>query len=111
MPQFYFDLRRHKSATVYDEEGSDLPSAEDAYLEAFESARELWGDFVRRHEDPRRHAFEVRDVNRNVLFILPFQEVIDSCANSEVRRLPFSSLCTNAGNAQRALEGFQQEME
>ena len=39
----------------------------------------MWSELLRARRDPRRCAFEVRNEKRDLLFVLPFDEVIESC--------------------------------
>lgn len=57
----------------------NVPLAEHAYLEAYEAAAEMWGELLRKRNDPRRCAFDIRDPGGNVLFELSFTEVLDGC--------------------------------
>jgi len=59
---------------------------EQAYLEAFKGAQDMWSELLRQRRDPRHCAFEVRDEQRDLLFVLPFQEVIESCDNRKQTR-------------------------
>lgn len=80
MPQFFFDFRQ-SDRLVPDTEGIEFGSAEQAYLEAFRSAQDMWSELLRQRHDPRRCYFEVRGAAGDLLFIFPFQEVVDSCTD------------------------------
>jgi len=54
-------------------------------LEAFEAAREMWGELLKQRRDPRRCSFEVRNERRDLLFQLPFGEVLESCQDRSPR--------------------------
>ena len=41
----------------------------------------MWSELLRQRRDPRQCAFEVRNEQRDLLFVLMFQEVIESCEN------------------------------
>ncbi len=110
MPLFFFDFRQGDEH-VPDTEGIAFASTEDAYLEAVEAAQEMWGDLLRNRRDPRRCLFEVRDANRELLFILPFQELIDSCRDRRrpapnVDRATATAKATT-GRAKAANDAFQ----
>ena len=87
MPRFYFDYRQGEEP-VRDMQGIELASTEAAYLEVCEAVQEMWSDLLKKRCDPRRCRFEVRDTNRELLFIFPFQEVIDNCLDREPARPP-----------------------
>jgi hypothetical protein len=78
MPHFFFDF--HQGPDVYpDAEGVEFASVEQAYLEAFAGAQEMWSELLKKRRDPRQCHFEVRDCHRELLFVFPLQEVVDSC--------------------------------
>jgi Domain of unknown function (DUF6894) len=77
MPRFYFHLK-NASQSVPDEDGSELPHAEAAYLYAFECAQELWGVLLENGNDPTAYTLEVVDGDGNLLFVLPLTEVLDA---------------------------------
>jgi hypothetical protein len=85
MPRFYFDYRQGEDR-IMDTQGVDLATTEAAYLEVCEAAQEMWGDLLKKRCDPRRCQFEVRDANRELMFVFPFQEVIDNCLDREPAR-------------------------
>jgi hypothetical protein len=85
MPRFYFDFRQGDDH-VEDTQGVDLATTEDAYLEVSEAAQEMWSELLKKRCDPRRCQFEVRDANRDLMFVFPFQEVIDNCLDREPAR-------------------------
>ena len=89
MPRFYFDYRQGEDNAL-DMQGIELATTEEAYLEVVEAAQEMWGELLKKRCDPRRCLFEVRDANRELLFIFPFQEVIDNCLDREPPRRPSS---------------------
>lgn len=80
MPRFFFDFRQ-TGALVPDSDGIEFDSVEQAYLEAFKTAQDMWSELLRQRRDPRRCFFEVRAASGDMLFIFPFQEVVDSCTD------------------------------
>lgn len=86
MPRYFFDFG-HGTQYSKDVEGIDFPDTEQAYLQAFEAAREMWSDLLQQRRDPHRCFFEVRDEQRELLFTLPFQEVVESCLDRQVTPL------------------------
>lgn len=78
MQRYYFDYRQAGQLTP-DTVGCDFATIEDAYLEAFKAAREMWAELLGQRRDPRRCSFEIRDGSGNLLFTLPFGEVLESC--------------------------------
>jgi hypothetical protein len=75
MPRFYLHLWTG-SEYIVDQDGDELDSAEAAYLEAFEAAREMASDLVRGRVDPMLHRFDVVDRSGRAVFELPFTEVL-----------------------------------
>lgn len=80
MPRFFSDFRQGTDRCA-DAEGTEFANVEQAYLEAFKGAQDMWGELLRQRQDPRRCLFEVRNSRRELLFVLPFQEVMDSCVD------------------------------
>ena len=85
MPQYFFNFR-DQSEFDPDGEGLELPDLDAAYLQAFEAAKEMWGEAIREMRDPRQQQFEISDAEGNTLLVLPFMEVLDSLKG--VTRLP-----------------------
>jgi hypothetical protein len=80
MPRYYLHLKDLDGAVVADDaDGADFEGVEQAFLAAFDGARELWGLFLRDRLDPRRHLYEITDATGEVLMTLPFAEILDSC--------------------------------
>lgn len=75
MPRFYLHLWNGEEFML-DEEGDDLESAEAAYLEAFEAAKEMAIDLIRSRLDVTAYRFDVTDQVGCALFELPFSEVL-----------------------------------
>src|SRR5690348_12193979 len=78
MNRFYFHFRQGVTLSV-DDEGCTFASAEDAYLGAFTAAREMWHELLFQREDPRACSFDVTDKQGQLLFTLPFSEVLEVC--------------------------------
>jgi hypothetical protein len=85
IPRFHFHLK-HDRECIVDDEGTDLPHCEAAYLQAFDSAQELWSMLLDRREDPTAYVFEVSNGEGCLLFILPLSEVLETVRKG--RRLP-----------------------
>jgi Domain of unknown function (DUF6894) len=77
MPRFYFHLQRG-AESLQDEDGTELPHWEAAYLHAFESARELWSILLEERQDPTVLTLLVMDEDRQLLFTLPLVEVLEA---------------------------------
>lgn len=80
MPLYFFDFRQGSDRCT-DAEGSEFADVEQAYLETFRAAQDMWGELLHKRQDPRRCSFEVRSEGGELLFILPLQEVVDSCSD------------------------------
>ena len=74
MARYFFHLISPNEANR-DDIGTELASAEAAYLEACETALELSYEMLRERRDPDRHAFEVTDSEGRMVFEIPFAEV------------------------------------
>jgi hypothetical protein len=77
--RFYLNLRRGDLTVAPDEEGADFASIEEAYLESFKGARELWPELLRNRQDPRQYIYDITDSGGAVLMELPFAEVVECC--------------------------------
>jgi Domain of unknown function (DUF6894) len=84
MPRFYCHLKT-ASQSIPDEDGSELPNAEAAYLYAFECARELWRVLLETRDDPTAYALEVVDGAGKLMFLLPLTEVLDTARKRPMR--------------------------
>ena len=85
MARFYFHL---SSGEDYerDEIGSEHADANQAYLEAFEAAQQLAVDLIREHKSPASHRFDICDERDQVVFRVPFTEIVGQYARPfEVR--------------------------
>lgn len=80
MSRYFFDFRQ-AGVCVPDTHGIEFPNVEQAYLEAFRAAQDMWSELLKQRQDPRRCMFEVHDEDSNILFLFPFQEVMDSCTD------------------------------
>jgi hypothetical protein len=103
MATFFFDFCQGNSVEQ-DDLGLSFDSVEEAYLEAYGTAAALWAELLQQRQDPRRCAFQVRDLAGTVLFSLPFVELLENCDDS-VGYKPLSLLRQRiACSAQRARE-------
>ena len=77
MARYYLHIWKGEVLECEDKEGAEVASLEDAYLEAFASAQELWNDLIRKRRDPFRHhwrgrsGFDRATVWRNPGFLSP----------------------------------------
>ena len=75
MPRYYFHLR--PADEIGDDYlGTNLPNAEAAYLEACAAALEISFEMLRKRIDPAPHSFRVTDASGELLFEIPFSEVL-----------------------------------
>lgn len=112
MPRFFFDFRQGDER-ISDAEGIELPNVEQAYLEAFEGAQEMWSELLKQRRDPRRCTFVVRNQHNETLFIFPFQEVVDSCTDSRGHpiQMTFEQLHRTHQYAQRVRAEFMRQAQ
>lgn len=111
MPRFFFDFRQ-RGVRSPDCEGVEFESVEEAYLEAVKGAQEMWGELLCKRQDPRRCYFEVRGADEQLLFIFPFQEVLDVCVDREAVTFQhsFNQVCATANAAKKACNEFRSEL-
>ena len=112
MPKFFFDFRQADDH-VDDSQGVELPDVEQAYLEAVIGAQDMWSELLRERRDPRRCLFVVRSEGNEILFILPFQEVMDCCTDREVKPLSrtYEEMIQTRRYATRVTDEFRQEIQ
>jgi len=82
MPRFFLDFWQ-ADGCIPDSIGVVLGSVEEAYLEAFEAAQEMWSELLKQRRDPRHCYFEVRSHGGDILFVIPLQEALDSCEDRQ----------------------------
>jgi uncharacterized protein DUF6894 len=75
MPRFYVHIKEH-THLIRDEEGIDLPTAEDARAEALQAARELLTDAIRCGTDLDVEAFLIADDEGHELARVALDEVL-----------------------------------
>jgi hypothetical protein len=62
-----------------DDDGAEFASIEEAYLESFKGAQELWPELLRNRQDPRQYVYNITDSDGAVLMELPFAEIVECC--------------------------------
>ena len=77
--RFYLNLRRGEMTVAPDDEGAEFASIEEAYLESFKGAQELWPELLRNRQDPSQYAYDITDREGAVLMQLPFAEIVECC--------------------------------
>jgi len=112
MPHFFFDFCQGPDHCI-DAQGTEFGSVEDAYLGAFQAAQDMWSELLRKRQDPRRCFFEVRNAEREVLFALPFQEVMDSCRDRATPAIQSitETVYASAHRTRRAAQEFRETLQ
>ena len=82
MQRYFFDFRQ-AGVRVPDTQGLEFRDVEQAYLEAHRAAQEMWSELLKQRRDPRRCVFEVCNQAGELLFVFPFQEVMDCCTDRQ----------------------------
>jgi hypothetical protein len=88
MQRYHLHIRQAGVLVSPDDKGADFESIEAAYLEAFESAQELWPILLGDRRDPRRYSFEITNSAGVVLMEVPFSELLDNCHDAQPRGRP-----------------------
>ncbi|HEX3754876.1 MAG TPA: hypothetical protein VHV26_07340 [Rhizomicrobium sp.] len=112
MRRFFFDFREGTQVCP-DLDGNEFTSAEQAYLEAIKAAQEMWGGLLAERRDPRQCAFHIRDSEKNLLFIVSFMELLESCRRSVDVPVPISpthQAIVNVQHAKRMKEEISREI-
>ena len=112
MQRFFFDFREADDR-VPDAEGTELANVDEAYLEAFRAAQEMWSELLTQRRDPHRCRFEVRSADAVVLFVLPFHEILDSCSVHHTAPLArtFEQLAATHSYARRVPSEFALQIQ
>ena len=117
MARYYLHIWKGEVLECEDKEGAEVASLEDAYLEAFASAQELWNDLIRKHRDPRQFAFVVTGADGVALTELPFGEILDSChpvlpppVEAVTRAVAIKETCLEARNNARQIHRASAEL-
>lgn len=76
MPRFYLHICSKDGGMSYDEFGLDYPDVETARSAVARVAQDLEGTFAARGQDPRDYAIEVQNDAGEVVFRLPFSEIL-----------------------------------
>jgi hypothetical protein len=107
MPRFFFDFRQGADRCA-DAEGTEFVDVEQAYLEAVKGAQDMWSELLRQRQDPRHCVFEVRNGQRELLFVLPFHEVMENCHDRKTPPLrhTFDNVAEAAHRTKRVSEEF-----
>jgi hypothetical protein len=109
MPRFFFDFLQGADRCP-DGDGVEFADVEQAYLEAVKGSQDMWSELLRQRCDPRQCAFEVRDERREILFVLPFQEVMDNCVDRAVPLHSFDNVAAAAHHTKGVSEEFIQTL-
>ncbi len=91
MARYFFHFRNGEMLTR-DELGIEFDSAAMALAEGAKAAIAMWSELLEQRSEPTRCAFEISDEGGNVLFVLPFSEVLERCQLTRLRRPPASEL-------------------
>lgn len=75
MARFFFHLATGEDYER-DEIGTDHTDANQAYLEAFETAQQIMVDLIREHRNPGAHRFDICDEQGRLVIQLPFTEIV-----------------------------------
>ena len=76
MPRFYLHIRCNDGGMSYDDLGLDYPDVETAWRAVARAAQDLRHVFAARGHDPRDYAIEVENDTGEVVFRLPFSEIL-----------------------------------
>ena len=82
MPRYYFNFRNERGL-MPDPNGIEFENVEEAYLEAFAGAQEIWAEMLKERKDPRICSFEIADAAGILLIELPFAEILNDCTRME----------------------------
>ena len=75
MPNYFFHIY-DATGTLQDDEGMVLPNLDAARTEAIQSAREILAETIRAGGVVDGRRFEVADESGDILFVVPFADVL-----------------------------------
>ena len=110
MPRFFFDFFDGQNWSA-DDQGLDLASAEQAYLEAFAGARGMWGELSDGHRDPSACAFDVRASDGKPVFRFDFAELLGKPEQPMRPDLPHSALARALDETHRQAESVREDFK
>ena len=84
---FFFHLRGSYQGLSRDELDLEFPDVEAVYLEAFQAAHDMQQELLAKGQNPRAYAFEVVNAEDELVFGLPFSEVLDRQAGRRPAKL------------------------
>ena len=105
MPHYFFHLSA-PGAYSSDDVGIEYPHVEAAYLGAYQAALDISLELMRERTDPGRHAFEIMDQAGQLLFELPFSEVMHPLKGT----VPLKALHTSIQAYQRRAKQAASEL-
>ena len=79
MALFFFHFSDDETRTS-DDVGLEFATVEQAYLEAVAAAQAMWPELLAARRNPLNCAFDIADANGEVLFHVPFGELVEACA-------------------------------
>jgi hypothetical protein len=75
MPRFFFNHTSRDDVSI-DEDGSEFPSLEAAYLDTCNAILDIAFEKLRDRQDPNEDVFEIVSERGDVLVMIPFSEVL-----------------------------------
>jgi hypothetical protein len=76
MPRFFIHIRSNGHSRSHDQFGLDFPDVETTRSEVERAAQDLKHIFIERDQDPRNYTIEVENDTGEVVFRLPFSEIL-----------------------------------
>ena len=114
MPRFFFDFFDGQNWSA-DDQGLDLDSTEQVYLEAFAGARSMWSELSDGHRDPSKCAFEVRGSDAEPVLRFEFSELLGKRGQPAGKDVPHAALVRaleeTDRQAQLAKAGFKSSLD
>jgi hypothetical protein len=91
MPRFFFNLWSDGNVSI-DETGTEFSCLEAAYLDACDAIMQIAFEKLRSRQDPSKDTFEITDGQRTVLMQVPFLEVLQPKAETNIARMRLDTL-------------------
>lgn len=103
MPRFYFDLSTSEHFER-DAVGAMFATLEAAYLDACRAVIDISFELLRERKDPSRYQFEIRDAGGQVVWELPFAEVLQPGRTARPRQIQAHDLLRQSLDRNRKLK-------
>jgi hypothetical protein len=102
VPRFYFHFSDNRQ-TYRDDHGIEFATSEEAYIQATVAVQGMWRELLQDRTDPMACTFVITDAEDNLIFRLPFSELVERCQSPRLpAKSPSELILAIEGNHARA---------